>query len=1038
MLNQSRFLFIVVTIVAAVGGRGAGAFAIGQEVDFARDIWPIFETHCHSCHSGDTPDGQLRLDARQPFFVGGISGAPVVIPEQRHDKSEVGTLLERLTTGDVDQRMPLDEAPLSADQIRKISRWIDQGAGWPESVGEQVTMQTHWAYLSPVKSKLPSVQQNDWSRNAIDRFVLAKLEAFGRQPSAEANETKLVRRLYLDLIGLPPTVEQLDAYFAMAATSRYEQLVDQLLSSPRYGERWARPWLDAARYADSNGYQADQYREVWAYRDWVIRALNQDMPFDRFTIEQLAGDLLPNATIDQKIATGFQRLTTCNVEAGVDPEENRINQIVDRVNTAGAVWLGTTLECAQCHNHKYDPFSQSDYYALFAYFNQTPIEVEDSGNTIQFEFVGPKMSLPLDGKEQIAKQRMEKSLRELQHQQKVLRQELMLRFPAWVAQQETRVDATGNWVPFDFVTITSEYGTQFNQLEDLSFLAVGEAPKQDTYRVQVRFEKPLQIRAIRLETLTDDSLPGRGPGRLSAERPNFILNEFIVYSSSNGTSTDKARINWQAAYADFSQSGWPISATIDEEPATGWGINPQFHKDHWATFVPKTPIEVDGKNQLQIELVQQHGGARNIGRLRLLYSVSPEDSIVPLPAEIVAILREDDGTRSERQMVQLKQYFLNQERKWTELEEALEAQQRELQEINSPTTLVMVETESRETFVLRRGDFLTPGDPVAPGTPRVLPPLPNDAPANRLALAQWLVNSEQPLTSRVLVNRWWSEFFGRGIVATLEDFGIQGEPPTHPELLDWLAVELSEHGWSMKHIHRLIVTSATYRQTSKSSAMQQKWDPQNKWYGRGSRFRLPAETIRDNALSVSGLLSTRMFGEPVYPPQPAGVWRHVGRNAPKYNTSKDDNRFRRGIYVVWRRSAPYPSFVNFDAPDRASCVVQRSRTNTPLQALTLMNDPAYVEITRALARELEMQHRRWSDWSDLVRYAFKRCLAREPNSRELTMLVSMCEEEAHRWIKSNLPESEVLSSAQQRKAHRVAIGHLATVLMNLDETITRE
>ena len=670
-----------------------------------------------------------------------------------------------------------NDDPLSDEQISLIRAWIDQGADWPDGVGADVdSLETHWAYKRPVRPTLPSGLRQTWGRNPIDAFVLARLEREKLAPSVEADKARLFRRVSLDLIGIPPTVEEVDAFLSDERPDAYERVVKRLLASPRYGERWARPWLDLARYADSNGYQADQYREVWPYRDWVIRAMNGDMPFDRFTIEQIAGDLLPAATLNQKIATGFHRQTTCNVEAGVDPEENRVNQVIDRVNTTGTVWLGTTIECGQCHNHKYDPFTQRDYYGLFAYFNNTPLEVKHTTATT-YDFYGPKVEMPLSAEEGSRK-----------------------------------------------TTLKQELATLNDKL------------------------KP---RLVELES---------------------------------------------------EQAAW------------------------------------------EKELAEQIRGAKNSSAA----SQTPK-----LPVAVARILKVPPEKRKPNQKRQLQDEFLKRYPEIKKLNDRAVALRKQLAGIQPTTSLVMVEQQKpRTTNIFKRGNFLTPGDAVQAGTPRALHQMAKDAPRDRLGLARWLVSSENPLVARVTVNRWWAEFFGHGLVWTEEDFGTQGEPPTHPQLLDWLAVEFMESGWSMKHIHELIVASATYRQSSRVTPKLLERDPQNRLLARGPRFRLPAEMIRDNALAVSGLLSTKAAGPPVFPPQPKGVWRHVGRNAPKYIVATGEDRFRRGIYTIWRRSAPYAAFVNFDAPDRAACVVKRPRTNTPLQSLTLLNDAAYVEMALALATRM--------------------------------------------------------------------------------------
>lgn len=708
-----------------------------------------------------------------------------------------------------------------------------------------VAQDRHWAYVRPERPAIPEVREAAWPKNAIDDFVLARLERKGFHHAPEASRERLLRRVYLDLIGLPPSVDEIDAFLADARPDAYERVVDTLLASPRYGEHWARHWLDLARYADSNGFQADQLRESWAYRDWVIDAFNADMPFDRFTIEQLAGDLLPNPTLAQRIATGFHRTVTCNVEAGVHPEENRVNQVLDRVNTTGTVWLGTTIGCAQCHDHKYDPFSQTDYYRLFAFFNNTPIEVENPlGNKgVRFDFYGPKLELPL----------------------------------------------------------------------------------------------------------TDEQRRDRA-------------------------ELERRRAKLDAAYRD------------------------------------------------QLACV----------------AARPD-----LPPRIRRVL--GSKKRNKKQVRQVDAYLSKHEPTASKLAREIAKLDKRIRRLDPHTTLVMVEMdEPRTTHVLERGNYLRPREAVEAGTPAALSPWNDSWPKNRLGLARWIVDPANPLTARVTVNRWWSQFFGHGIVRTEEDFGTQCEPPTHPKLLDWLAVELVESGWSMKRLHKRIVMSATYRQSSRITAAEQaEMDPDNLWYARGPRFRMSAEMIRDCGLAISGLLSTKMGGPPVYPPQPAGLWRQTGRNEPKYVASTGEDRFRRGIYVIWRRAAPYPSFVNFDGPDRSACHPKRSRTNTPMQALTLLNDEAWVEMALGLAQRVLVERPKAAVDERIV-YAFRLCTGRRPSDKEIGILRRVVQRESRRLTPDRRAAKAIVEgTAGFRPRAGVDRGELATwffaanVLLNLDETITK-
>jgi hypothetical protein len=1031
-VNQLRFAGIAALVVAL------GGTAPGQEpaIDFARDVAPVLQQHCGKCHGDKEPEGGLRLTSRKNALLRSDSGQPAFVPKESGKSELIRRVSATLESG---ERMPPEGEPLSQEQIDLLRRWIDAGAEWPESA----TGPKHWAYVKPVRPALPEVHDTAWSRNEIDRFVLARLEAEGLSPSPAADPAKLIRRVYLDLIGLPPTVEQVDAFLSDPTPARYEQIVDELLRSPRYGEKWARQWLDLARYADTNGYQADQFRELWAYRDWVINAMNDDLPYDRFTIEQIAGDLLPGATIEQKIATGFHRCTTCNVEAGVDAEENRVNQIIDRVNTTGTVWLGTTLECAQCHNHKYDPFSQQDYYQLFAFFNNTPLEVnrpEQDG--VQYEVAGPTLPLPLDPEQQARFDELSARQRPLQSQIEARKQALADLQPAWEAQMADGLKAAPQWHVLTDGQFHATGGATSRTLDDGSLLVTGALPERDTYTVTFT-TRLAGITGFKLECLTDDSLPSQGPGRAGGNRPNVVIQAFEVTAAPADGATQGAPVALHSATADFSQQNWDVAGLIDNDPKSGWAIAPQFGKDHWASFLTAQPIAFEGGVRLTFTISQNYGGSRTIGRLRLS-AMTGTPGTDAVPAAVREALAVAPGKRNRRQKTQVANFHAQQDAELKALEKQLADIGAEIQAIQPVTTMVMVEMgETRMTRIFKRGDFLQPTATVDPCTPAVLPPL-DEQPGDRerptrLSLAEWLVSPENPLTPRVAVNRWWSEFFGQGIVGTLEDFGVQGDAPTHPELLDWLAVEFVEGGWSMKRLHKRIVMSATYQQDSRVTPKLLRVDPYNTLYARGPRFRLTAETIRDNALAISGLLSSKMGGPPVYPPQPPNIWRHVGRNEPKYATDTDEDRFRRGVYVVWRRSAPYPSFVNFDAPDRGSCVVNRSRTNTPLQALTLLNDPAYVEMAGALAKRI-VSEAPSADDRTRAEYAFRLAVSRQPSSDEAEALLRVLEDGRQRMrddpkaATSLVPDKTLDEVARQELATWY---YVANVLLNLDETVTK-
>lgn len=1027
----SIFLFLLGTATIA-GWADETVAQKPAKIDFQRQILPVLEARCIKCHGARKQEGRLRLDARATAFSGGVSGRVI-----EAGKVKQSLLYQRITSSDEDERMPLNGAALSGKEIDLLKRWIEQGASWPQGVGAQVeSREKHWAYRTPNDPKVPTVKNVAWVRNPVDHFVLSRLEKKQLSPSPMAKRRRLIRRVYLDLTGLPPTVEDVERFAADSDPQAYEKVVDRLLNSPRYGEKWARSWLDLARYADSNGYQADQYRNVWPFRDWVIRTINADMPFDQFTIEQLAGDLLPNATIDQKIATGFQRLTTCNVEAGVDPEENRVNQVIDRVNTMGTVWLGTTVECTQCHNHKYDPFSQREFYQLFAFFNNTPLEV--AGNGVSYNFVGPKMKLPFSESQQLARQQWQDEADQLLRDVESRQQQQAVKLQQWVVEQRKALTRAPQWHVLAPVAFQSQGGASHKILPDQSILVSGKQPNTDLYTVTFR-TKLNGITGFKLEALTDPSLPGKGPGRHADKNPNFVLYEFTVQANAVGDASAALPVPLHTAKADYSQGNYPVVGAIDGKRNTAWAIAPQFHKPHQATFLTRSPLGDEGETELTMTLDQHYGGCRTIGRLKIS-AMTGDPTAVALPDAIVRILKRPAAKRTAKQKQALQAHFAKSDPQLSQLTKRREKLLNQIKNQQPLTTLVMVEQEKpRLSRVFNRGNFKDPAEKVSAQTPQVLHQFSPGLPRNRLGLAQWLTAPENPLTARVTVNRWWAEFFGRGIITTMEDFGTQGERPSHPELLDYLAHQLVSHGWSRKSIHKLIVMSATYCQSSRATGKAWQQDPGNQLLARGPRFRLSAETIRDNALAVSGLMTHKLGGPPVYPPQPEGIWRHVGRNEPKFLTSVGPDRFRRGIYVVWRRSAPYPSFTNFDAPDRAICVVNRSRTNTPLQALTLLNDPAYIEMARAFSKRIV---RRDSGWNDQQRaeYAFQLAVARKPRADELATLLQMVQGQRERLGKDKTLVQQLVSKEDRDSKDLVELAvwfYVANILLNLDETITK-
>lgn len=954
-------------------------------LDFSREVLPVLQRACFECHGAEEARGGLRLHEGAALQAGGKHGA-VVVPGQ----PEASELLRRVSLPRTDKEaMPRRGTPLTAAEIDRLRAWIAEGAVWPVNA----TLAQHWAYLPPVKAAVPA-----GAAHPVDAFLFARLQAEGLTPSPPAEAASLVRRLHLDLIGLPPSPAEVARFTREHAANpelAVERLVARLLESPDFGVKWARHWLDLARYADSHGFQRDDLREIWGWRDWVVDALNADVPFDRFSIEQIAGDLLPKATPRQILATGFHRSTPTNVEAGTEPEESRINQVIDRVNTTGAVWLGTTLECAQCHNHKYDPFSQQDYYRLLAYFNTTEAEAERANPKVpgSIAFRGSPMALA-DPVREAQRAALQKQIAALEARLQSLQQA--------TARPAAKAPATASALTvLKPARIDTESAAEAEVREDASVLFLGEVPQGDTYTLE--FELPsAPLHGLLIEALSDPALPGDGPGRGGADRPNFVLQQLHAERLPPGRDkTGGAPLAFARAHASFSQSKFAVAGLIDGDPATGWAINPKFHQSHWAALALAEPLRAGAGERLGLKLVQHFGGGRVIGRLRVSAFTAPVEDHLP-----EAVEAEPAKTRKDPALVKL--------------ETQRKALQRQLDALKPATSEVMRElAEPRMTALFKRGDYTNPGDPVTAGVPALFERQP-EGPPNRLTLARWLVSRDNPLVARVTVNRLWNEIFGRGLVATVEDFGVKGAPPTHPELLDWLAVDFMDQGWSLKRLIKLLVTSQAYRQSSHAPAGSPALavDPENLLLWRMARFRLDAEGIRDNALAIAGLLNPKQGGPPIYPPQPDGLWAKVGGQQYKYEVSPGNEAHRRGLYVVLKRGAPYPSFVNFDAGPRMACVVKRHRSNTPLQALNLLNDPVYVEAAQALGKRL-LDEKPEATVEDRLRHGFRLALARDPSATELAALRELWQKQ---YVKGETAASEAVALA----------------LLNLDETISKE
>jgi len=905
-----------------------------RTINFARDIQPILAASCYHCHGPETEMGELRLDLKQAAFQGGISGK-VIVP----GKSQESLLLQRVLGLGDKPRMPLSGSPLNPEQIALLRDWIDQGASWPEDAAKGVSsIRKHWAYVKLVRPEPPQVSNSPWVHNAIDAFVLARLEKEGLSPSPEAGKETLIRRLSLDLIGLPPTLEEVDEFRTDGSPKAYEKVVDRLLASPHFGERWARPWLDLARYADTNGHEKDRRRSIWKYRDWVIDAFNRDIGFDRFTIEQIAGDMVPSATQEQRIATGFHRNTLFNEEAGVDPEEDLWHNIVDRVSTTATVWLGTTLACAQCHDHKYDPLTQKDFYRLFAFFNNGDYFVKGELGASLTRFIEPVLELPTPEQE-TRRKTIRAEMTVLKETLRNWTPELKAARGSW---EKGIAAAPSDWTVLIPERVKSSGGSHLKVLADDSILAGGENPLSDDYVVEAHTAQK-EITGLRLEALPHPSLPKGGPGR--DPHGNFILNAVHVEIASQEHPKDFQPLAFKESAADDFYKEFMTDLdprNLLKAESQGWGIDVS-KEDHrlprQLVLVPKEPFGFSSGTRIRITL-RHHSedGRQGLGCFR--FSVSTTDNparIVQIAARLRPLIDQPPTKRTAQQDRDLGEYFLTIAALLEPARDRLHALQRELDTLGIVTTLVMEERpgfERPSTELRIHGSFTNRGEQVYAGVPGVLHPLPQDQMPNRLGLAHWLVSEENPLTARVTVNRFWEQVFGRGIVETSEDFGTQGAHPTHPELLDWLASEFMRERWSVKKLLRLIVTSAAYRQSSRATLDLLEKDPHNTLLARGPRFRMEAEMIRDAALRASGMLSPKIGGPSVFPNQPDGVW-DIPYNLDQWTMSSGEDRYRRALYTFWRRTSPYPTFMAFDATSREFCTVRRVRTNTPLQSLVL-------------------------------------------------------------------------------------------------------
>ena len=1035
-------------LCSALAGMHHPASQADDAIDFTRDVRPILSNACFHCHGPDenTREADLRLDTKSGLF------------DDRGDYRAVApgdvdasALIARILSDDPDVAMPpsTSKKTLTDEQRQTLVRWVEQGAPWEQ----------HWAFVSPSKSDLPPVTNEAWCRNEIDRFVLARIEAAGLHPSHEADPYTLVRRLYLDLIGLPPTPDEADDWVRRLRQdneAEYQQLVSHLLDSPHYGERWARRWLDLARYADSNGYEKDRDRSIWPYRDWVINAINANMPFDHFTIEQLAGDMISNASASQRVATGFHRNTMLNEEGGIDPMEFRYHAMTDRVATTGTTWLGLTLGCCQCHTHKYDPVSHTEYYQLMALLNNAD---------------EPQLDLPVDDFQQTWDRNRRQAA------------ELLADLPnKWPEDSDSAIDEAFEkwltaevanaveWTNLKPVEATSDLPILTLQDDD-SIFASGDTAKRDDYFIMLAAsDKP--ITALRLEALPDDRLPAHGPGTTYYEgtRGDFYLTEIeataATYDGSPNPSqllandaagsesrrTDAAAneaatfpfVSATQSYAKNTFGNNPVTAdlSIDGDVQTGWSVHGRQGERHVAVFVFEKPVPAG--QPLQIHMTFGRHFASSLGRFRFSgtnATKTPEarDHSDDVHRLLVKLGQDASAALSSTERQLLFERFLLTTPQLAEHAEQIRKLQKQPE---SPSSLVLRERppqHPRPTRRHHRGEYLQPKELVQPGLPAVLSD--HAAASDRLEFARWLVSDANPLTARVIVNRQWATLFGTGLVKTVGDFGFQGEPPSHPELLDWLAVTFrNDDAWSLKQLHRRMVSSATYRQASVVQPESLAVDPQNRLLSYSPRYRLDAEIIRDRLLVSAGVFSNKQGGPPVRPLQPTGV-TEVAYGGPKWTASDGEDRYRRSIYTFVKRTAPFAMYSTFDAPSGEACIAQRDRSNSPLQALTLLNDVMLMDLARHAGESFASTG---NDDRATLEALFRSVLIRPPADEELAMLQEFLNDqrqqfEQHPQLAAKLLElSEDHTEPADIVARQAAWAATARAVFGLDETLTRE
>jgi hypothetical protein len=995
-----------------------------QSVSFNRTIRPLLSKNCFACHGPDEDhrESGLRLDERDSAIDSGVIDL---------DSPAESELVARINSTDPDEVMPPPSShpQLTVSDRKAILKWIEQGANY----------EPHWAFVLPVKPDVGLDPDDPLAQNPIDVLVGQELSANGLSPSDQTDPYTLVRRLYLDLIGLPPTRREAFAFAKSysestpaAQVQMYRDLVDQLLASPRYGERWARPWLDLARYADTNGYEKDRPRSVWPYRDWVIRSLNQDMPYDQFSVEQLAGDMLPGATEQQKLATGFHRNTMLNEEGGIDPLEFRYHALVDRVATTGIVWMGLTTGCAQCHTHKYDPITHTDFFSMLAFFNNAD-----------------EIDLTLSDKQ------VEKNRLEAESKIQAVNDELVKKFD--VADSKTKsnfenwkkdtAESLTKWKSVRPSTLDSNLAV-LEVMEDDSVFASGDSTKRDVYTLSFSPAVLLnggftdsKIHALRIDAMPDERLPAGGPGRsfYEGDRGEFFLSELtatvdgeaVTFASGSIDSVDGTQVTEELNKKRALE-------TVDGNGSSGWSSKLNAPRHLVLNF--ETPI--DSNSELKIELLFERHFVAALGRFKFSFSDDADAKATQLPFELETVFREQATNWDAKQAGLAKVHYMLQLKDHSDALAELALLKEKVP--RRPQSLVMQERKnptSRKTFRHHRGEYQSPREEVQPAIPelfRANEEAGENEIRDRLELAKWLVSENNPLAARLVVNRSWRQFFGRGLVDTDGDFGTQSPTPTHPELLDYLACQFVENGYSMKKLHRSIVTSQTYQQSSAATEELLSKDPNNLLLGRGPRFRVDGETVRDIMLRSSGLLSEKMFGPGVKPPQPNSVTALAYGN-PKWEPASGEDRYRRSVYTFAKRTTPFAAFTVFDSPSGENCTAKRNRSNTPLQALTLLNDEMFLEMARAIAVKSESNA---ESFSDSIEFIFESVLTRPMNSGEKEVLGAFYESQLQRLEKDELNAKQILAMTDANHDgdlnKRAALTLVARAIMNLDEAITKQ